>query len=103
MSGKTPYAQTARVLIILHELCSAGSPLSLGQLSDRLVKIGKGLSERTIYRDLEFLESNGYIFRKQGTKGYFIDYGLRFSLSKKLRQKKQKKLSNRPDAAKTQE
>ena len=89
MSGKTRYTQTERVLLILHALCTHGSePMSLGQISDRVLGVGKGISERTIYRDLDFLESTmGYVCRKTGTKGYFLSNEFRFPLSKRLVQK----------------
>ncbi len=83
MSGKTQYAQTERVLRILHALYTEGI-LSMGQLSDRISRIKKGTSERTIYRDLDFLVSMGYVIRNPGTKGYLLSHILRFPFSIEL-------------------
>ena len=84
MPEKTQYAQTKRVLAILQALCTTGEPLSLSQISDRVSSEEKRFSDRTIYRDLNFLEWDmKYVFREKGTKGYLLRNYIRFPLSQK--------------------
>lgn len=94
MYEKSEYAQTKRVLEILHLLCAADSVnrLSLNEIFNKIREkaVEKGLTERTIYRDLKFLrEDMEYVIKQDGARGYFISYKDKasFPISKKLLEK----------------
>jgi predicted DNA-binding transcriptional regulator YafY len=69
------YVQTSRILRILDELRIAagrGTGLTMGQLQDRAGEYRKGTSVRTIHRDIEFLQEEGYDVAYTREDGYVL-------------------------------
>jgi predicted DNA-binding transcriptional regulator YafY len=88
---KNEYAQTERVFNILGLLQGESDKITLYNIKSRLGD-QEGVTDRTIYRDLQFLKDRGYKIKCDRGEGYYLgDWKKVQILLRKLRKSIKKK------------
>src|SRR5215212_2213790 len=65
------YRMTPQRMAILHVLQHAGTHLSPGEIYQNARRELTGLTEPTVYRTLDFLTENGFVFRSHSGNRHF--------------------------------